>query len=310
MRVLVTGANGFVGTRLCRHLQAAGHNVRAHLRRPLLDFAVADQVLVDDLGETSKWRAALEGVEAVVHLAGRAHILKETTSDPLADFRRVNVAGTRTLALAAAGAGVVRFVFVSSIKANGEESSRAGFSEQDTPAPGTPYGLSKLEAEEALWEIGKATGMQVVVVRPPLVYGAKGNGNFPLLQKLVQRRVPMPFGSVQNLRTLIGVDNLADFLVRCVTHPSAAGEFFLIGDSESVSTRELVTLMGRAINRPPILLPFPAGLATRLAGLAGRPEMARALFGTLVVDSAKARALLEWSPPDTLAEGLARSFQE
>lgn len=308
MRVLVTGANGFVGTCLCRHLEDAGHAVRAHLRAPDPAFAGADVVIVEEIGGPADWSAALRDVDAVIHLAGRAHILKETAADPLADFRRINVEGTRRLAEAAASAGAKRFIFVSSIKANGEESRREGFSEQDRPQPATPYGVSKLEAEEALWRLQQATGMPVTIVRPPLVYGPNARANFALLQKLVQRRLPLPFGSVNNLRTLIGLDNLADVLVRCAEAPQAAGELFLVGDAESVSTRELVRLMGVAAHRPARLLPFPVALMEGAARLAGKPETARSLFGTLVVDASKARALLGWTPPFTLAEGLQRAL--
>jgi UDP-glucose 4-epimerase len=306
-RVLVTGATGFVGAALVPALQARGWRVRAAVRSPGRT-AADEETVVGSLGEPFDWAPALHGVDRVVHLAARVHVMQDTAADPLAEFRRTNVAGTLALARAAADAGVRRFVFVSSIKVNGE-GTREGvpFTADDPPAPVDPYGVSKREAEHGLFEIGRDTGMEVVVVRPPLVYGPGVKANFQAMMRWLMRGVPLPLGAVRNRRTLVGIDNLVDLIATCLEHPSAAGEVFLAGDDEDLSTSELLRRLASALGVRARLLPVPAALLETAAALLGKRAVAQRLCGNLQVDIGKARRLLGWAPPVPVDEGLRRT---
>lgn len=306
VRVLVTGATGFVGAALVPALRARGHVVRAALRREPAACDADERVVVGDLAPGTDWRAAVDGVDAVVHLAARVHVMHDAAADPLAEFRRVNVEGTVALARAAAAAGVRRFVFVSSIKVNGEGTAPGtAYSERDPPAPRDPYGRSKAEAETALRAVSAETGIEVVIVRPPLVYGPGVRANFLRLLAWAERGVPLPFGAVDNRRSLVYVGNLADALVACVEHPAAAGCVFLVSDGEDLSTGDLVRRIARALGRQPRLLPVPAGLLGGLARLAGRGAEADRLLGSLRVDPSALRERLGWSPPHRVDDALA-----
>lgn len=306
--ILVTGANGFVGTALCNRLVAAGHRVRGALRRrDQLRTKVdgVDYVQVDEIGPDTNWSEALEGVSAVIHLAARVHVMHETAVDPLAAFRAVNVAGTRRLARAAAEMGVRRFVYASSIKVNGESTAKTPFTETDTPAPLDPYGVSKYEAEQALHQVAQETGLEVVTVRPPLVYGAGVGGNFLRLLWLVRHGVPLPLSLVDNLRSMIYLGNFVDALTVCTTHSGAAGQTFLVSDGEDVSTPDLFRALAAALGVPARLFPFPVTLLKLGGAILGRQGEVGRLIGSLQVDSSKIRNTLVWQPPYTLAEGLA-----
>lgn len=306
-RVMVTGATGFVGAALVPALQARGWRVRAAVRSPGRT-AADDEVLVGSLGEPFDWAPVLRGVDRVVHLAARVHVMQDSASDPLAEFRRTNVAGSLSLARAAADAGVRRFVFVSSIKVNGEGTREgAPFGADDPPAPADPYGVSKREAEDALFQIGRDTGMEVVVVRPPLVYGPGVKANFQAMMRWLMRGVPLPLGAIRNRRTLVGLDNLADLLVTCVEHPAAAGEIFLAGDGEDLSTTDLIRRLAAALGVRARLLPVPVALLEAAAALLGKRAVAQRLCGNLQVDIGKARRLLGWAPPVPVDEGLRRT---
>ena len=271
--------------------------------------AADEEAVVGSLGEPFDWAPALNGVDRVVHLAARVHVMQDSASDPLAEFRRANVAGTLALARAAADAGVRRLVFVSSIKVNGE-GTREGvpFTADDPPAPVDPYGVSKREAEHGLFEIGRDTGMEVVVVRPPLVYGPGVGANFLRLLRWVERGVPLPLASVQNRRSLVYVGNLADLIVRCVDRPAAAGRTFVASDGEDLSTADLLVRLGQALRRPARLLPVPVSWLQIGARLVGRPEVAQRLVDNLQVDIGKTRELLDWSPRVSVDEGLHRTL--
>ncbi len=302
--VLITGANGFVGSTTCPAFQQAGWTVLGTARKAT---GKDNMLTVSDIGAmtVTDWLPLLQGIEVVVHLAGRAHILKEAISDTLSEFRRINTEGTMQLMAAAEQAGVKRFVFVSSIKVNGDVSNNGAFREESPVNPHKPYAISKYEAEVALRSMVAKSGMELVIVRPPLVYGAGVKGNFAKLQKLVAAGIPLPVGLADNQRTLIGVDNLASFLVCCAEHPQAAGELFLIGDESSISTKELVTLLGQSIGKKSILLPIPPFIARLGANLTGKQDLFNQLFGSLVVDISKAKNLVQWQPAATVTQLLA-----
>ena len=262
-------------------------------------------VVVGDIDGATDWSQALAGVDVVFHLAARVHVLRETAAAPLAEFRRTNVAGTERLARSAAAAGVKRLVYVSSIGVNGLTTADGKkFSEADAPHPHNDYALSKWEAEQALARVADETGLQVVIVRPPLVYGGGAPGNFAQMLAVVAKGIPLPFASVRNRRSLVYVGNLVDALIVCATHPAAAGQTYLVSDGEDVSTPELLRQLAHALDVPARLLPCPPALL-RLAGrLSGRQEQVERLLGSLQVDSGKIRRELNWIPPYSLQQGL------
>ncbi len=311
-RVLVTGADGFVGRYVCRKLIESGYSLRAGVRKvesiPDLQRAVpglSDSSLLGDLGASPELRGPLAGVSAIVHLAARVHVMKESSGNPLQEFRRVNVEGTMSLARAAAEAGVRRFIFASTIKVNGDTTSGEAFNMDMPPAPQDAYAISKWEAEEALRSVAAESGLEVVIVRPPLVYGPGVQGNFLRLMRLVDRALPLPWPKAENRRSMIGAENLADFLVRCVDHPQAAGQSFLVKDSEDISTRELITRLARLLGRPARFVPVPESLIRLAARLTMKKEAADRVLDSLVIDSDCAQQLLKWVPSVTLDEGLA-----
>lgn len=304
MKVLVTGASGFVGGPVCRRLLAAGHEVVAAVRRDdcFLPLEVEAR-RVDALGPDTDWRAALRGCDAVVHLAARAHVMRDRASDPLALFRRVNRDGAVRLAEQAAAAGIGRLLFVSSIKVNGELTLPGQpFRGDDAPAPVDAYGVSKAEAEAALADIATRTGLSLAVVRPPLVHGPGAKGNLAALMRILEYGVPLPLGAIDNCRSLVGVDNLADALAFLVDSP-AQGRF-LVRDGEDISTPELIRRLARGLGRRARLLPVPVGLLRLAGGMLGKSGAVNRLAGSLQVDDAPLRAL-GWLPPVTLDDGLA-----
>lgn len=309
--LLVTGGNGFVGRALCSAAVQLGHNVTAAVRRS--ESVAAGQirhVAVGEIDEQTDWSAALAGTNIVIHLAARVHVMRDTAVDPLAEFRRVNVAGTEHLARSAAANGVKRLVYVSSIKVNGEETSgRRIYSEGDIPEPNDPYGISKWEAEQALQRIARETGLEVVIVRPPLVYGAGVKGNFAEMLRVVSRGIPLPLASVRNQRDLVYVGNLVDALITCATHPAAAGQTYLVSDGESVSTPELLRYLAKATGVPSRVFPFPPALLKISGNMAGKSMQVERLLGSLRVNSSKIRRELNWNPPYTLEQGLQETVK-
>ncbi len=304
MRILVTGASGFVGTALCRELLARGHTVRAAVRRLVPPSAVPSQlhqILVPDIAAEFDRRALVDGVGTVVHLAAIAH--RSNLHD--GEMRRVNCDAAVRLAEAAAGS-VRRFIFLSSVKVHGEDSGSMTYAEDDALEPQDSYGRSKLEAERALTETAARSGIELVIVRPPLVYGPEVKANFLRLLGWVDSGLPLPFASVRNRRSLIYVGNLVDALARLAEHPAARGPF-LVSDDESVSTPELVSRIARALGKPARLLPAPLALLRAAAIIAGRRDEIRRLTGNLAIDSLRARRLLDWRPPYTLDAGLAQT---
>lgn len=310
MKILVTGANGFVGRPLCQRLLRLGHGVIGAVRPKAQLPPGVEPRNVTGLAPDTHWAEAVAGCEAVVHLAARVHVMHDRSHDPLAEFRAANVAGTLTLAEQAANAGCRHLVFMSSIKANGEETFGTPFG-PDRAEPVDAYGISKLEAEQGLAEIATRTGMGVTVLRPPLVYGPGVKGNFRSLISLVDRGIPLPLGLVDNRRSLIGVDNLTDAVRACLEAPPVQGSFrvFTLCDNETVSTARLVRLLAAALNRPARLLPIPTGLM-RLAGrLIGKSAAVQRLTSSLDVDLSAITATIGWTPPDSLEYGLGLTAQ-
>jgi len=308
MRVLVTGANGFVGRALCQHLLQRGFSVRAAIRRAGGGLPGCEEVIVGEIGPDTDWHRALGGVDAVAHLAARVHVMHETSVDALADFRRVNVQGTAYLARAAAAAEVKRLVFLSSVKVNGEASARP-LTEADVPCPEDAYAISKWEAEQALAQVAKETGLEYVILRPPLVYGPGVEANFLRLIRVVARGVPLPLGCVQNLRSLVYVGNLVDAIGVCLTHPVLANRTYLVSDGEDLSTPQLVRRLAAAISVSPRLWPVPVAWLRLAAAVADQRAALDRLVGSLQIDSTALRRDTGWQPPFSVDHGLAQTVR-
>jgi nucleoside-diphosphate-sugar epimerase len=307
-RLLVTGAGGFVGRAVVRCAVAQGSGVVAATRAPRSDWPTGVQALPGlELRSDTEWRGALDGMSAVVHCAARVHVLHDAVADPLAAFREVNTAGTLALARQAAAAGVRRFVFVSSIGVNGAETTDRPFGADDAAAPHSPYAVSKHEAELGLQAVAAGTGMEVVIVRPPLVYGPGAPGNFAQLLRALHRGLPLPLGATGNRRSFVALDNLVDLLLTCVDHPAAANQTLLVSDAEDLSTTDLLRRTALALGRPARLLPLPGVLLRTAAELLGKRELGQRLFGSLQVDISKTRELLGWNPPIGVDQGLQRT---
>jgi nucleoside-diphosphate-sugar epimerase len=301
--VLVTGASGFVGAVLCAALPAAGFRIRRALRSPVA--ATPDDTVVGNIGADTAWQHALKGVHAIVHLAARTHVLHETAADPLAEYRRVNVAGTRALAEAATQAGVRRFVFLSSIKVNGERTENRAFRENDVPKPEDAYGVTKLEAEEFLRAHVADSAMHVSVLRPPLIYGPGVKGNFLRLLHLVHRGLPLPLASVENRRSLIYVENLVSAIVACLRAREGVFNTYLVSDGADLSTPALVRSMAEALRVKPRLVRCPVVVLNLLGRAMGWSAEVARLTGSLKIDSSRIGHELGWQPPFTISEGLA-----
>lgn len=300
MKALVTGANGFVGAALCARLAASEIGVIPAVR---CAFGMTDEVVVGDIDGSTDWSVALAGCDAVVHLAARVHVMHDTSVDPLALYRATNTDATLNLARQAAQAGVTRFVFISSIKVNGEGRDTP-YRETDAPAPEDAYAISKWEAEQGLRRIERETGMEVVILRPPLVYGPGVKANFLRLMKTIQRGWPLPLGAIHNRRSLLYLGNFVDAIRLCVEHPAAAGQVFLLDDGQAVSTPQLIRALARAMGRPARLLAVPAGMLEFAGALLGRRAAVARLTGSLYVDSSAIRSRLGWTPPFSMQQGL------
>lgn len=303
-RILLTGGSGFVGSSLAIHLKQDGRSVRSVQRKQDRNNGFT----IGDIGPTTDWFDALADVNCIVHCAARAHVMNETKVDPLAAYRRVNVGGTRRLAEQAAESGVKRLVYLSSIKVNGEQTSTGTcFTASAPPNPIDPYGISKWEAEQALFEISARTGLEVVIIRPPLVYGPGVKGNFLSLLGWLNRGIPLPLGAIDNMRSLVGIENLVDLIITCIDHPAAVNQTFLVSDGEDLSITDLLQRLGRALHKPSRLLPVSASMLEVAAQLVGKKAVAQRLLGNLRVDISKTMDVLDWSPPVRVDEGLQKT---
>jgi nucleoside-diphosphate-sugar epimerase len=313
LNVLLTGVSGFLGTALARRLVDCNvyHLVTA-LRRGSVNLVPGSRsVVVGDLGGDTEWTHALSNINVVIHSAARVHVMKELTRDPLSEYRKVNVDGTLNLARQAVSANVRRFIFISTIKVNGESTSPGEcFTADDQPNPKDSYAISKWETEVGLHRLAEETGMELVIIRPPLVYGPGVKGNFQSMMRWISGGVPLPLGAIYNKRSLVGLENLVDMIVTCIEHPGAANQTFLAGDGEDLSTTKLLLRMGNALGKPARLISVPVGLLALIASLLGKKDLVQRLVGSLQVDISKARELLEWEPPVSVEEGLRRTAED
>lgn len=307
MKILLTGASGFVGRSLCDRLLAENHRIIAPVRSH--DLLPYNHNLrpekISGLQDSLDWKLMLKDVEVIIHLASRVHVMNDTSIDPLAEFRKINVGATLNLARQAVELGVQRFIYMSSIKVNGEKTLPVKpFTAEDKPAPVDPYGISKYEVEQSLAQIASETGLEVVILRPPLVYGPNVKANFLRLIKWVKLGLPLPLGSLHNQRSMVYVGNLVDAVIACLEHPSVAGETFLVSDGEDVSTPQLITMIASAMGKTSRVLPFPTAILNILGKATGKSTEVERLANSLCVDSGKIRTLLGWNPPFTMEAGI------
>lgn len=308
-KVLLTGCTGFIGSALLTRLCRDGTEVVACSRTGMFKApSNARYMQVAGLHSSTDWTLALDGGEVVIHSAARVHVMNDTSSDPLTEFRKVNVEGTLNLARQAAESGVPRFIFISSIKVNGEGTALSQpYKADDDSAPLDPYGVSKMEAELGLRALATETGMEVVIIRPVLVYGPGVKANFLSMMRWLHKGVPLPFGAIHNRRSLVALDNLVDLIVTCIDHPAAANQTFLVSDGEDLSTSELLRRMGAALGKPARLLPVPSRLLETGAAMLGKKALSQRLCGSLQVDIGKTRELLNWTPPLSVDEALRKT---
>ncbi len=306
MHILVTGATGFVGRRLLQLLLENNFQVSAVSRRPVDGRSLSvNRHTVGNINSYTDWGEVLPGVDVVIHTAARAHIMNDMVPDPLSEFRKVNVDGTLNFARQSAEAGIKRFIFISSVKVNGEATEIGRpYTEVVDSIPEDPYGLSKYEAEQGLYALSAKTGMEVVVIRAPLVYGSGVKANFKTMMKWLACGIPLPLGGINNHRSLLALDNLVDFILTCIAHPAAANQTFLVSDDHDLSTSELLKLLGDALSKPARLFSLPCSWIKIAADLVGKSGNYRRLCGSLQVDISKAKNLLNWHPPVSVEEGL------
>jgi nucleoside-diphosphate-sugar epimerase len=309
MKVLVTGAAGFIGNKLSQALSMRGDTVVAVVRRQSNvdnNITIINKVLSKD----SDLQDSLKDVDVVIHLAGRAHMMKDMADNPYQAYADINIHATKHLAEQAASCGVKRFIYLSSVKVNGERTNEVAFNEKDRPQPEDDYGITKFEAEKALNNTAKDTGMEVVIIRPPLVYGEGVKANFKSLIKLAQLSIPLPFGGIHNKRSFIFIENLIDFILLCTQHPKAANQTFLISDDDDVSTTQLIKYIKDASGKNHFLLPVPQSWLNFLFKLIGKSSLSDRLCGNLQVDITKAKTLLSWKPPYRVSEGIERTVRD
>jgi nucleoside-diphosphate-sugar epimerase len=308
MKVLVTGASGFIGKYLCQSLLVQSIEI-VTVTRTKANANKNITIINKELNKDTDWNDTLKGIDLVIHLAGRAHVMKDEASDPYKAYAEINIEATKHLAEQAALNGVMRFIFLSSVKVNGESTNKSAFKESDQPKPEDDYGKTKYEAEKVLSKIAQETGMEVVVIRPPLVYGKDVKANFKNLIKLSQSGLPMPFGAIHNKRSFIYIENLIDFIMVCIDHPQAANQTFLVSDDDDVSTTQLIKSIAKASSKKSTLIPIPLSWLTLVFKLIGKESLSNRLCGNLQVDISKAKTLLGWKPPVSFKDGITRTVQ-
>lgn len=317
-KVLVTGANGFVGRRVCLLLQKEGYKVRGAVRdydghrdadKAKNAALVNNIVSVGNIDGSTDWSEALDDIDIVVHLAARVHVMQETSKTPLESFRSVNVHGTEQLARMAIEKGVKRFVYISSISIHGNSTGDRAYTEDDEAQPHSPYAISKWEGELALRKIENESDLEVVIIRPPLVYGEGVGGNFLRLMQWTHRGFPLPLKKIMNKRSFIGIENLVDLIACCVSNPNAAGETFVASDGEDLSTPDLIERVAKLMDRSARLIPVPVRVIRKLGKIAGKEDVLDRLCNSLQVDAKKARCMLDWKPRVSLDEGLSRTVK-
>ena len=311
-RILVTGANGFIGQALCSELSKRDFGIRKAVRsqrKNLLHRETDDIVTTGDIAAEPDWTAALNGIDTIVHLAGRAHVMNECVKNPSTEYRRVNTAGTEHLARSAVKAGIRRIVYASTVKVNGEITKQMPFSEADIPNPEGYYAISKWEAELALHRIAQETGLEIVILRLPLVYGPGVKANFLRLLGLINRRIPLPLAMMTNRRSLVYVCNLVDAIITCINHPNAAGQVYMVSDGEDVSIADLIRIIASAMEITPRLMPLPVFLLRAVGRLMGKSDIVRRLTDPLSVNSDKIGKELNWRPPFTLEQGIRETVK-
>jgi len=308
--ILVTGANGFICRNLCPVLKEKGYYVRGAVRGEAHDVSGADEYIkVGNINESTDWQQTLDGVDTVIHLAARVHVISDLSDTSVEIFRKINVRGTERLALSAAKAGVRRFIFISSIGVNGDSSQNKTFTEDSIPNPVGAYAVSKWEAENVLKKIGDSTGMEIVILRPPLIYGPGVKANFKNLIKLAGSGMPLPFKKINNLRSFLYIGNLIDIIDICIKHPMAIGETFIISDGQDISTPDLIKMISCIMGKKSSLFYLHPGILKALCKIVGLETELRKLTGSLLVDSSKIRNLLGWKPPFTMEDGLRETVK-
>jgi nucleoside-diphosphate-sugar epimerase len=311
-KILITGATGFVGKALFENLKSKKKYL-VHLSTRTNQEKLFEGGKTFNIGEidsNTNWKDALSGVDCIVHCAARAHMTENKQTDSLNAYRTINVDGTRNLAKQAVEINIKRFIFLSSIKVNGEETiASKSFKHNDISQPEDAYGISKCEAEQALLEISKQTGLEVVIIRPPLVYGERVKGNFLRLLDLVYKQIPLPFAKINNLRSFIGLDNLVDLIICCIDHPKAEGKIFLASDGEDLSTLDLIRKLSKFMNKSPRLFQVPQSIIQLIGRLVGKSSEVKRLFGSLRIDNSYAREILGWSPALSLDESLEKTVR-
>ena len=310
MKIAVTGASGFIGVALTNKLYEKGYDVRGIVRaneRTLNRNSRLEIFAVGEINSDTNWGDALKGIDVVIHLASRAHKLIDASVNLLAEYRIVNADGTQRLAEMSAGAGVKRLIFISTVKVNGEKTGKHQFTERDTPSPHDDYSTSKWEAEQALHNISDATGLEIVILRSPLVYGQGVKANFLRLLDMVNRNIPLPLSMVSNKRSMIYIGNLVDAIIRCIEHPDAVNKTFLVSDGQDVSTPELIRMIAGAMGKKAKLFPCPLSLLKMIGKVAGKSDEIERLTGSLQIDTAKIRRELSWTPPFTMEQGLRKT---
>lgn len=309
MKILITGSNGFLGQYLCQFLAEKNYSILAQTRKAQT-FALPNISNINfDLNDNLH-NIDLSQVEVIIHCAGRAHIMNETSTSPLDAYRQTNVQGTLNLAKKAVQSGVKRFIYLSSIKVNGEETRETPFKPDDLFKSNDPYGLSKYEAEQALLKLSEQTGLEVVIIRPVLIYGPHVKANFKNMINLANKKIPLPIGCLDNKRSIVSVYNLADLIEVCLTHPNAKNEIFLVSDQDDISVKQLFEKLAHYQNNKLMILPIPKKLISLLATLVGKGAMASRLCSELVVDTSKNTALLDWRAPYSVDDSLARIFNK